>query len=374
MKIAMVYDAWDIVWWWRTHVENICRQLCQNHGCEIDLFVRKIQGEKIKIFDPIKNLNIIYCWRSKDFFDIIERIRSIIDIIFAVFVSNKKKKYDIIHAHSYLPLISGKLSAMFLWIPVIATIHWANFLQKWIKNISYRLEYLIFWFIKYDKIISVGSYFLKYNFKNTIVIWNGINIEKFNWEKRSNNKYTILFVWRLERTKWVDLLINATSWIILNKLTNRDFCIKIIWYWYDREKYENMVKIFWLSDIIIFEWKKQWEELVRFYKSSDLLIVPSRAEWFGIVILEAMASWIPVLATRSWWPEDIINNHINGVLVDLDEEKIKRELVKFLNNDYGNDFIQKIVENWKNTVEKRYTREIVWNKIYDVYLDLLWKK
>jgi len=45
MKIAMLYDAWDIVWWWRVHVENICKQLITNHNCTIDLFVRAIKTD-----------------------------------------------------------------------------------------------------------------------------------------------------------------------------------------------------------------------------------------------------------------------------------------------------------------------------------------
>jgi glycosyltransferase involved in cell wall biosynthesis len=38
--------------------------------------------------------------------------------------------------------------------------------------------------------------------------------------------------------------------------------------------------------------------LIREYKTSDLFILPSRTEGFGITIIEAMISKVPVIATR----------------------------------------------------------------------------
>jgi hypothetical protein len=62
MKIAMIYDARDIIWWWRVHVENICKQLCTNHGCNIDLFIRKVKNKTVPLSKSIPWLNIYYYW------------------------------------------------------------------------------------------------------------------------------------------------------------------------------------------------------------------------------------------------------------------------------------------------------------------------
>lgn len=59
------------------------------------------------------------------------------------------------------------------------------------------------------------------------------------------------------------------------------------------------------------------EELAAHYASADCFVFPSRTETFGNVILEAMASGLPVAAVPSPGPSDLIRNGDNGV-VDLD--------------------------------------------------------
>ncbi|HET9943016.1 MAG TPA: glycosyltransferase family 4 protein [Terriglobia bacterium] len=52
-----------------------------------------------------------------------------------------------------------------------------------------------------------------------------------------------------------------------------------------------------------------------FFDAIDVLLVPSWEEPFGLVVLEAMASGIPVIATAAGGPLDIIRSGIDGVLV-----------------------------------------------------------
>ena len=52
-----------------------------------------------------------------------------------------------------------------------------------------------------------------------------------------------------------------------------------------------------------------------FFKMVDVLLVPSWEEPFGIVLLEAMASGIPLIATAAGGPLDIVRPGIEGILV-----------------------------------------------------------
>jgi glycosyltransferase involved in cell wall biosynthesis len=62
------------------------------------------------------------------------------------------------------------------------------------------------------------------------------------------------------------------------------------------------------------------EELAAHYASADCFVFPSRTETFGNVILEAMASGLPVAALPSPGPSDLIRNGDNGVVaLDLFE-------------------------------------------------------
>jgi L-malate glycosyltransferase len=56
-------------------------------------------------------------------------------------------------------------------------------------------------------------------------------------------------------------------------------------------------------------------EFQEFFEKVDILLVPSWEEPFGIVILESMATGIPVVSTSAGGPLDIIRPGVNGLLV-----------------------------------------------------------
>lgn len=81
------------------------------------------------------------------------------------------------------------------------------------------------------------------------------------------------------------------------------------------------------------------EDLLNTYKDYDVLVNPSLFEGFGFVILEAMASGIPVIATYNSFGPEIIKDCENGFLVPIrDTDAIINSLLKVQNmsdNDYA---------------------------------------
>ena len=57
-------------------------------------------------------------------------------------------------------------------------------------------------------------------------------------------------------------------------------------------------------------------ELPRYYGAADVFVLPSRYELFGIVMLEAMACGVPVVATRFGGLAEVIAHGETGFLVD----------------------------------------------------------
>lgn len=56
------------------------------------------------------------------------------------------------------------------------------------------------------------------------------------------------------------------------------------------------------------------QDLAEYYASADVFVFPSRTDTFGLVLLEAMASGLPVAAFPVTGPIDIVEHTVSGVL------------------------------------------------------------
>ncbi len=85
-------------------------------------------------------------------------------------------------------------------------------------------------------------------------------------------------------------------------------------------------------------------------KSFDILVHPSYKEPFGRVIMEAMALSIPVVATASGGPSEIIEDGQSGILVPVGDEKRLADAVgELLRND---DTRRMIGKNGRKRIEQ----------------------
>ena len=109
------------------------------------------------------------------------------------------------------------------------------------------------------------------------------------------------------------------------------------------------------------------DEVPKIYRlaalSRGVFINPALTEPFGLTLLEAAASGLPVVATENGGPVDIINNCKNGELIDpLDKSAITEALLKLLQNKNAWD---QAARNGLEGVRKHYS----WKAHVKTYLD-----
>ena len=74
----------------------------------------------------------------------------------------------------------------------------------------------------------------------------------------------------------------------------------------------------------------QNNDVQKFMCACDWLILPSRAEVFPIVLLEALANGLPILATDVGCTSNIVNSN-NGILVQSTPEHLSNGILRAFN-------------------------------------------
>jgi len=67
-----------------------------------------------------------------------------------------------------------------------------------------------------------------------------------------------------------------------------------------------------------------------FLPQADVFLLPSKAEGFGLAALEAMSFGIPVIAVNAWAMPEIVQDEVNGFLIDLDSlDQLTSRMMQF---------------------------------------------
>lgn len=114
------------------------------------------------------------------------------------------------------------------------------------------------------------------------------------------------------------------------------------------------------------------DQLSKYYNEASIFIHPAHIEAFGIVILEAMASGLPVVASNVGGIPEIIDNNANGLLFERGDYKGLAERVIAILKD--TEMASKLSKEGKRTVKNRFKVETTINHIEKAYLNLLNKK
>lgn len=71
-------------------------------------------------------------------------------------------------------------------------------------------------------------------------------------------------------------------------------------------------------------------EVLKEMAQSSIFVLPSRFEPFGMVVIEAMSTGIPVISYDALGPKEIISNGEDGYIIPMDDEELLREKLRKL--------------------------------------------
>lgn len=187
---------------------------------------------------------------------------------------------------------------------------------------------------------SVLQYCQEKGINKASVIYNGIRLSRFKEGNRTfmgDGLLKIVNVARITHTiKGQDILIKA-----LHMLQQQNACpfeCHFIGgqYEYDQQSLpylEGLVQQYGLEDKVKFLGNRtDVHELLSRY---DLFVMPSRTEGFGLVLLEALASGLDVIASNIEGPAELLKDGQLGALFEMGNERdLFEKLIQAINSKY----------------------------------------
>jgi glycosyltransferase involved in cell wall biosynthesis len=129
---------------------------------------------------------------------------------------------------------------------------------------------------------------------------------------------------------------------------------------------KNMATSLGISDSI--KWMGRLEgksKMTEFYHSIDILAMPSRRESFGMSAAEASATGLPVIASRVGGLPEVIEQGVNGILVEPENIQELAKAISSLANDP--ELRKRMGQNGVEMAKRKFNAEATVGKLINVY-------
>ncbi|MBO7286714.1 MAG: glycosyltransferase [Bacteroidales bacterium] len=269
------------------------------------------------------------------------------------------KKPDLIHVHILTRL------GVIAWIqkklhktPYIITEHWSRylpgndfggFLRKLFTKIVVRNAETITT-VTENLAIAMKKHELKND--NYVVLPNVVNLDMFHISEKNNNPCKIIHISCFEdKSKNISGLLESLK-IIDDK--GIDFQCKLIGEGMDLDLMKEKAKELQLINKVSFTGLLQGQALADELSSGDFLVLSSNYENMPVVILEALASGLPVVSTNVGGIKEMIDD-TKGILVEpRNKEALAEAMIKMIetHKNYDANYL-------RNSVIKKYGYESV---------------
>ncbi len=297
---------------------------------------------------------------------------------------------DIIHLHH--PFVLSMPAIMYaekLKIPKVLTIHtqyerYAYYVSPIPQKITHEaIKRIIFNLADKVDIITTPSQSMKelisnYRIKKEIaVIPNAIDIEVFSKKnieennslkeelKLTSDDVVIVYVGRVSIEKNIEKIIKALALIKEKNIENFKFVL--VGDGTAMKQLNNLTESLGLNEKVKFVGAINRDKVKSYYQIGDIFAFSSTSETFGMVIIEAMASGLAVLAVDAPGASDIIKDRIDGILVKDDVLDFSEQLENLIQN---RSLRERLSSNALNSVQY-YSADNVSEQVLELYERLL---
>ena len=254
---------------------------------------------------------------------------------------------------------------------------YAHYLHLPKKIGQFSIKTFTRWFCNRVDLITVPSlpFFTvleNYKIKRPIKLWvSGINIKKFelgiNHRKEwgiPEGAFVLSYVGRIAKEKNIPFLLELMPYIVKKDpniyfLMAGDGPMRK-----DLEKYATIMGI---EKNVRFLGYIESEQIANVYASSDLFVFSSLTETQGLVVLEAMAAGLPVVAVNAYGLKDTLKNDVGAYLVNLNRMEFLEKIFALKDNP------ELYAEKKAQALEyvKDFSYEASTEKMVEIYLSVI---
>jgi len=214
--------------------------------------------------------------------------------------------------------------------------------------------------------------------KDITVVSNGIDLDKYKPRTKeevvstaeqygiSGRNKTVLFVGRLEKEKNIDVLIRAMQ-LVIQKVPAK---LLISGVGSEEENLKQLVRELGIADFVKFLGRAPDDDLIRLYDFVDLFATASTVELQGLVVMEAMASGLPIVSSDGMALPELVRDGDNGfifpsgnhaaaaekILAILENKKLAKEMGKNSLKLISQHDFQKTLEKYESIYRDAITR------------------
>ncbi len=262
----------------------------------------------------------------------------------------KKLGLDIVHVHS--PFLLGRMGARYaksMGMPLVCTYHTLYDQYAHYVPIAQSLSKAIIRRITRDFCNNTNLVIAPTGVIKDVLIHSGvtapieviptgIDTKEFTgtnpqWLKQHYNlcgKQVLLHVGRLGPEKNIEFLIKAFSEIVKRHPTAR---LVLVGGGPQAEHYVSLTQSLGLSDQVIFTGMLPRNLVVDCYVGADLFVFASVTETQGIVLGEAKAAGLPVVAVKAFGAAEMVRDGQDGFLVEMNLGEFVNQALRLLQDD-----------------------------------------